>query len=480
MNHSKPFKLAILPVMISALSGCGDDNLDPNAINAPNSYTFSHPETDNSTVAFLEATTRNLLIEELSTLIQSDYLQTLGQTEGQQAVISKLNQIYQTGTMLTESDNLAVSDLYTGDQSASAISNQPDTSLAIQQSNFSQLTSDINLQSKMPGIAYPLHYTDSIETAESTPENPIYEDIPDFYGWALFGINSDNEYPDRLIQEWFKAIASLAIDNDDSTRTTNTTNGINYERLIAAFLDGAIRYGQATSEHLASDALSADNTRTDTYTELEHQWDLAYGYLGANTHAPAETNTELTESLIYDINQDDSLDLSQEYRYSFIQAFAQRDIDSPLADTRYAQNLLDSLVLGRFLISQSANTGTLESRVEEYRLKAIQNWEKALAATIIHHLNLAAKQASLYKADSDDYNETEYFDNWSTMKGYALALQFNPDTSISQEDLETIIFNMDQQVDLELTGNGFLNDLFESRSLLADNLGFSNQNVASW
>ena len=63
----------------------------------------------------------------------------------------------------------------------------------------------------------------------------------------------------------------------------------------------------------------------------------------------------------------------------------------------------------------------------------IQNWELSLSATILHYLNKTYTDLGLYVLYPSLAGP--YAHSWSTLKGLSLALQFNPKSDLSYEQL---------------------------------------------
>ena len=109
----KKVALISLPLLLTA---CGDDDLDPDSINAPDVYNFTSL-TDPSAVSsvdYKEATTRLVLIEELNYLIGSQYFLEYAESHGKDDAIILLNRAYTEGTKSSFINNLASVSLYTG------------------------------------------------------------------------------------------------------------------------------------------------------------------------------------------------------------------------------------------------------------------------------------------------------------------------------------------------------------------------------
>src|SRR5690606_28226472 len=60
---------------------------------------------------------------------------------------------------------------------------------------------------------------------------------------------------------------------------------------------------------------------------------------------------------------------------------------------------------------------------------AIDNWEKVIAALVVHYMNDTL--ADMAKLGTAEYDFNSHAAHWSEMKGFALSLQFNPRKKIT-------------------------------------------------
>ncbi len=441
-----PFTLPFL------LAACGNDDLDPDAIDAPDTYEFNSL-TDPSamtSVDYSEATTRLVLIKELEYLINSEFLQDYGEQHDKEAVVALLNRVYREGTKPDSTNNLASVNLYDNSTTPTPIKS---INFTDDTTTFTALMSNVNLQEVIPGL----------NTNIPTREIQDIEGNGDFIGWRLEGNSNGNTYAIGMIQSWFEVIATLATDVDDlgnvNTASQFSSNNINYRDLIISFLSASIPYFEVTNIHLHEDALEADNshsTSSQSYTQLEHHWDMAYGYFGTTITAKTQSLTSLLAT------QSASLENANERIYDIAAEAAQRDIDSLLNSSAISRSFINNTIDGRTLISLNKT-----SSLYQYRKNILDNWEKTLAATLIHHIN-----------GSIGLGFTVNLDHWAHMKAYALALQFNPNPLLSEQvllDIHSLIG------ELPKVGNkNYLKDLLLARDKIQASYNFPLSDVQKW
>ncbi len=472
-----PLKILTLSSLPLFLLACGNDDEDTFSINAPDTYAFTSITDPSaaSSVDYKEATTRNILIKELEYLIGSDYLQEVGQAQGQAAALELLNRIYIKGT-LDVPDNLATTNLYNQQSEPTPIMGLTFSSdLTSLQQNFSDLEPNVNLQNHLAGIKKDLFF-----------RNDNDDTYGDLIGWYINLLSDEDEAPDRMIEQWFGRIATLASDSDPDTRFIEGNQ--DYQQLVTVFLSGAINYFNATQFHLHSEqGMQANNTTggsTTYYSDLQHQWDLAMGYYGASRDIKNLKFQQVSSQADNDSNQDNVIDLYSEVNFSYALEASYRDRDGPLGDIKFTPITTQSQLNGRQLIDDQLNlipsttTEPLESQTETL----LQNWEKVIAATILHYLNTTANEAALFKLNDFEYDEQYYITQWSALKAHALALQFSPFGTLSKQEL--IDIHTDLGTGPEISNPNFLNNQFTKfsniRSTLVERFEFSNESAGNW
>ena len=426
---------ASLPLALGlSLSGCGDDNLNPDDIGAPDTYNFSSQtsRSGESSVDYRDAITRLVLIKELEYLIGSKFLQDYATGKTKEQVVALLNGVYASGTAFLATNNIY--DLYdpknVEDAGPTPIKSIALTDgLELQQTHFSDLSPNINLRNIMPGTAYDLHFIDG-------------NDKLTLIGWGLADVQDKNDMPEAMIQQWFGVIASLAIDGDSETRYMHRASGRNYQQLISSFLMGAISFGRSMNTHL-NHGLNASNTSQDPsapYTSLQNHWDMAFGYYGAARQLIQLTKEQSISQPAHNYEGSD-IDIFSEYIFTYPVDAANRDLGSALYDTNYFGQPMQAFLNGRQLIDtyypdDGINNPEFKSDLDFQANIILQAWEKTLVSTAVHFINRAA-QSSGYYGPNTTYNDL-YFTDWSMAKGYLLALQFNPHTELKYEDYKEL------------------------------------------
>ena len=473
MMTLKTLTLLALPLMLSA---CGDDNEEIIIFTAPETYDFTSRTNPGmpSSVDYKDATTRLVIIKELEYLIGSDYLQDLGaqwtsefgQAYALPKVYELLNAIYETGTKSGTYSlvNQNIYDLYDPDNLEISGSTPIKGLNFLTPPDFSSLSENINLRDAMPGVTLDLH---------NRKEN---EEHGDFIGWGISGVLDGDDIADQLIKSWFQKIASLATDGDKTTRFT--LGNLNLQALISSFLSVSIPYFQVSNIHLNSDiGLLSDNNESNTdfaYTQLEHHWDLAFGYYGtlitANTES-LETIIATPSRTLTDLNA-----LLTNTVFDFAVSMAQRDYDATFHDVHFSKNINKSFLEGREVIRlNNPDVTDIQKKVllHDSASDTIIIWERAIAANLVHHINRTI--------DNGHSLDETYEKHWAKMKVYALALQFSPYSSIDNETLKKINEAIRQIPHARTSSiNNYLADILEVRDSIQAIYNFSDENVQRW
>ncbi|MEH6450968.1 MAG: DUF4856 domain-containing protein [Oleispira sp.] len=476
--------LSVLSAAI-LLAACGGDDDNDNkdvSLSVPATYTFeSKLIPGDSSVSHSGQASRHILISELKSLIGSTKLQEAADRD---SVLLMLNAVYAKGTKDT-TGNLITTNVYTGGAEATPVSvsvksvSAEEVTLDLVQADFSLVSGDKNLQGKMAG-------KDNLLTNA------------EFIGWDVTTTGDDlvkgegiNAVPELLIQQWFGQIADLVVDGDPDTQYV-TAEGLDLKQLVQKFVLGAVTYSQASEDYLKKDKglvkqNSAEDETGKPYTSLEHQWDEGFGYFGAahdyNLYTDAANNSQQDN----DTNLDGSIDLYSEYSFGNSVNAAKRDKGATVA-TDFSKGAMDAFLTGRALIQ--ANYGTDPVLGEGYQAElvklskvALENWEKAIAATVVHYINdVIADYATFGSSDFND--EGQFTTHWSEMKGFALGLQFSPVALISVEQLKALhiafgeapaFLNTDQA-----SVDTYIVQLEAARTIMQTAYGFNADNVANW
>jgi len=454
------------------LTACGgDDNNDSKAaVYAANSKLVA----GESSVSYTGQVARQVLISELKKLIGSDELQNVA---NKAEALEKLNAIYEKGTTDT-TGNLVSTDVYSGGLTATAVGISLKTeNAALVQATYADISGDKNLLGKTAGVDNALTYAE-------------------FIGWNVAEVavpgkdaaTGERSKPYALIQQWFDEIADLAVDGDADTRYV-TADGRDLQQLVQKFLLGAVTYSQAAEDYLNKNkGLRKQNSEADKegkpYTSLEHQWDEGFGYFGAARDYNRYTDAENKAQQDHDSNGDGDIDLTSEYSFGHSVNAVKRDVGATVV-TDFSRGAMDAFIEGRRIIN--ANVGTNPEAGEGYHAEiseqaeiALNNWEKAVAATVVHYINDSV--ADLNNYGGTDFNVDDLAKHWSEMKGFALGLQFRPFALITEAQLVEIHDLMGEAPEFadQAEVDAYIVKLGEARDIMQDAYGFDAENVANW
>ena len=333
----------------------------------------------------------------------------------------------------------------------------------------------LNLESLSTAGAMPVlesHYS-AISTGKSL-DGKISGDVVIGY----------NRTADDLVREWFQIIADNS-QNPDKLGTPavyTDDNGVDLTQMINKVLIGAVPYYQATGVYL-SGLLERDNSEarngTDPYTSMEHGWDEAFGYFGAARDYFRYTDEQLAGGVAdftFDSNGDGSIDFKSEYNFGLSRNAGKRDKGGSGVDL--TQEIFDAFLRGRTLI---ANQGT-EVDIIQQRQLAANGMEKVIAATVVHYVNDTLSDMSNLGTDAE--NRVNLNKHWAEMKGFTVALQYNPFKLIGDGQLRELHGIMGQAPSYDAPGtpayDTTVRNYNRAKDVLQAAYGFSAANMANW
>lgn len=291
----------------------------------------------------------------------------------------------------------------------------------------------------------------------------------EFFGWEALDAGSmpidlANHYIERLVTEATDGNAPQ-IDTVDGQVSLDVVyvdeHGRDYQQLAQKFLGGAVAFSQGTTDYLKTkwgDYLTPVDGKD--YTGAEHKFDEAFGYYGAardineytDNEAAAKGGREGWANGYHDTDGDGSIDLRSEFVFGHAQNCAKRDLGSSGA-TDYSKEAVDAFLVGRQILSNAAESGTLNddqmAALYDQIEVAAKTWEKCIAATVVHYINDVVGDMGNYVAPNfeDLANFKNMAKHWGEMKGFALGLQFSPFspfrdgsvTGINVDSLKTVL-----------------------------------------
>lgn len=293
-----------------------------------------------------------------------------------------------------------------------------------------------------------------------------------------------NQTADDLVREWFKGIADNSQDSDKlgTPMAYTTDDGVDMSQMINKVLIGAVPYYQATGVYLGG-LLERDNSEardgTDPYTSMEHAWDEAFGYFGAARDYSRYSDEQLAgkvDDFTFDSNGDGSIDFKSEYNFGLSRNAGKRDKGGSGVD--FTQQIFNAFLAGRTAIT---NQGTV-AEISAHRQAAANGMEKVIAATVVHYINdTLSDMSALGTADENIANLNKH---WAEMKGYTVALQYNPFRLITDGQLAELHGIMGKAPIYEKPGSNAYNtqvaNYKRAKDVMQAAYGFSNTNMDNW
>ncbi|MCM2678111.1 DUF4856 domain-containing protein [Echinimonas agarilytica] len=321
----------------------------------------------------------------------------------------------------------------------------------------------------------------------------------DFAGWGAMGSTT----PEQLTRTFFDMLSDNAqtqLDGtvrqdpfgNDITKLYITDDGRDLKQLIQKFLLMSVAFSQGADDYLDHDTdgkgLLSDHTDTSSaYTSLEHQFDEGFGYFGAARNYLDYSDEEIGSKGgredwqgYQDANSDGAIDFNSEFNFGQSTNAAKRDLGAEVA-TDLTADAINAFLAGRQLLNDTAGTELTEAQMTElleYRDAALMAWEKSIASTVVHYIN--DTNADLDAIGTDDFSYSDLAKHWSEMKAFALGLQFNRLSPLSDADFVQMHTLMADAPVLIGDVDAYKADLLTARDLLEAAYEFNSENVANW
>ncbi len=289
---------------------------------------------------------------------------------------------------------------------------------------------------------------------------------------------------DELVRDWINQIAENSQDSNKlgTVMAYTTDDGVDLSQMINKVLIGAVPYYQATGVYL-NGLLDRDNSEArdgeDPYTAMEHAWDEAFGYFGAARDYARYSDDQLAGSVddfTFDSNGDGSIDFKSEYNFGLSRNAAKRDKGGSGIDL--TKDIFEAFLAGRTAIT---NQGSVEE-ISAHRQSASEGMEKVIAATVVHYINDTLSDMS--NLGTPDENRANLNKHWAEMKGYTVALQYNPFKLISDGQLRELHGIMGTAPKYDEPGSSAYNtqvaNYQRAKVVLQTAYGFSSTNMENW
>ena len=427
--------VVLLTVASLFLSACGSDEDDADleddaaaTIDVPQAYVFDSRFVEGeSSVSYSGQVVRNLLLQDLKALTDS-----VGKDGARSVAVSDMLKLYEYD------DALNLKTLTTTG------------ALPALESQYSSLSTGKNLIGKIS-------------------DEPVIG-----YGRTA----------DDLVREWFEMIADNSQDSDKlgTPMAYTTDDGVDMSQMVNKVLIGAVPYYQATGVYL-NGLLERDNSEardgTDPYTAMEHAWDEAFGYFGAARDYFRYTDEQLAGSVddfTFDSNGDGSIDFKSEYNFGLSRNAGKRDKGGSGVD--FTQEIFNAFLAGRTAITNQGSVADISA----HRQAAAEGMEKVIAATVVHYINDTLSDMS--ELGTAEENRANLNKHWAEMKGYTVALQYNPFRLITDGQLTELHGIMGEAPIYDEPGsNSYKTQVANyerAKAVLQTAYGFSNDNMANW
>jgi hypothetical protein len=274
-----------------------------------------------------------------------------------------------------------------------------------------------------------------------------------------------------------------------------TPRGHDLKQRIQKFLLMAVTFSQGTDDYLDDDVadkgLLSTNAREDgkSFSTLGHAWDEAFGYFGAARDYLDYSDDEVAAADgrsdwqgMHDSDDDGAIDLRSKLNFGASVNCAKRDRGASAdAATDFSGDAMTAFLAGRTAILAAGDELTPEQLdgLRGHRDQAVQAWERAIAATVVHYINEVIVDTTAI--GSADYLFTDHAKHWSEMKGFALGFQFNPRSPLDAATFAQLHQLMGDQPVLadamQSERDAYLDDLRAARALLQQAYGFADANM---
>jgi len=481
-------------LLLVATTACGDahpptDQVGQGGGVTADAYSMDSKYVDGaSAVSYTGQTMRHVLIQDMSAYVD-------GLTDRVDGNMSPPQ---------TPAELLAALSYYHGFDGASSGQDSHDvvTTPAALQKVYDDIADGKDLHSKLAGN-------------DDSTDHVDWDDGDSFVGWndSTFAQHGgDTSTPEGLLMAMYNTLAwhvDDRINNGPQTEPGTSTpisavyvtvDGRDLRQLIQKFLLMGVAYAQASDDYLDTatpgKGLLALNSQDGDkpYSALGHHWDEAFGYFGAAHDYPLYSDDEIAGKDgrpdwqgHHDTDADGAIDLAQEINWGVAVNAAKRDRGShPSTPTDYTGEAFDAFLAGRLLIlNADAELSADEvTDLTSYAHRAVDAWEKAIAATIVHYINDCVADTEAIDADPGDYSFVNHAKHWSEMKGFALGLQFNPRSKVDPTafaQLHDLVGDAPVLATASVAQRSqYVSDLLAARDILELAYGFAPVNVEQW
>lgn len=329
-----------------------------------------------------------------------------------------------------------------------------------------------------------------------------------FKGWDNFGTQAKTpeglflHFVDLLVAQIEKHKSGEELKDPAGNIITKlyiSADGYDLNQLIQKHTLGAVMFSQGTDDYLEQ-GLEADNTKPQkdgkAYTALEHQFDEGFGYFGAARNYLEYSDDEIASKGgrpefkgKNDYSADGLIDLGSEFNWGNSTNAAKRDRGAQMR-TDFTATAMNAFIQGRKIINENVPNALSTEQMTALKAQrdiAVANWEKAIAATVVHYINDLT--ADLTKLEDGQYTAAEFATlakHFGEMKGFALNFQFSPFSPFMADaaseakfaELHTLLGEKPALAQADIAA--YKANLVKARDLLQEVYGFDAENVQNW
>lgn len=279
---------------------------------------------------------------------------------------------------------------------------------------------------------------------------------------------------DSMILAWIDTITYRAQQPNyiGSTAVYTTADGIDLAEMIHKTLLGAVLYSQGISQ--LNSLLNANNTNlvsNTNYTAMEHQWDAIAGLFGFPVNYAS-----YTPNITYaDDNNDNSINYTTEYAYTWANDAIARTVAAP--DTDFRTQLFNAFIEGRAAITSKNDTLRIQSKD-----KIMLLWEQLAVANLVHHANNLLSTLKI-STGTQDPNLPQLNAHWAALRATCLSLRCKTDNNLANHlnTLIAFIGNLPPHAAAGTPENiAYQNNIEHLKQLIANNYDFSEVQMQNW
>lgn len=308
--------------------------------------------------------------------------------------------------------------------------------------------------------------TATTTTVTAAELNAIYTNTPDMYTSISSGKKLEDKVANQTVKDsiqlWFSQIEAMS----GSAGTYVRADGVDLKQMVEKTLMGAVFYYRAVNDYLNPIASKDNSTVTPGQgTTMEHAWDEAFGYFGAARDFNTYTDAEIISPGKKDSNGDGTFDPQSEVNYYYAQTAAKRDAGAS-AFASGSQTNFTGTIFSEFLKGRAGISNKEYSPRDNAVTSIKQNWDKIIAATVIHYINEVKSDITNSGVDLNKH--------WAEMKGYFNMIPHNNTNMLGTSNIATIngyignkpadatIANLDAAAGIIKTAYGFTTEQIDN------------------